>query len=153
MGLFFPEDEDKINAVAAKSKEVLKPIKISKSVTSSQHEIDESTKAVLEYFGDSPALLITNVSQLHEYVLKAIESGYCGIDTETTGLDRIHDTIVGVSLYYPDGVECYIPCKHLVPIFETPYKNQLTYEEVGAELQLFVEANTKMIFANNFSGF
>lgn len=148
MGLFSPEQIDQINAVAAKSKEVLKPIKVSKQVTSSQHEIDESTKAVLEYFGDSPAILITSVAQLHEYVLKAIESGYCGIDTETTGLDRIQDTIVGASLYYPGGVECYIPCKHIVPIFETPYKNQLTYEEVGAELQLFVEAGTKMIFAN-----
>lgn len=148
MGLFSQAQMDQINAVAAKSKEVLKPVQVSKSVTSSQHEIDESTKAVLEYFGDSPAILITTVEQLHDYVLKAIEAGYCGIDTETTGTDRIHDTIVGASLYYPGGVECYIPCKHIVPIFETPYKNQLTYEEVGAELQLFVDAGTKMIFAN-----
>ena len=72
----------------------------------------------------------------------------CGIDTETTGTDVVHDTIVGASLYYPGGVECYIPCKHIVPIFDTPYKNQLTYEEVGQELQLFVNAGTKMIFAN-----
>lgn len=148
MGLFSQAQMDQINAVAAKSKEVLKPVQVSKSVTSSQHEIDESTRAVLEYFGDSPAILISSVEQLHEYILKAIEAGYCGIDTETTGTDRIHDTIVGASLYYPGGVECYIPCKHIVPIFETPYKNQLTYEEVGAELQLFVEAGTKMIFAN-----
>ena len=148
MGLFSQAQMDQINAVAAKSKEVLKPVQVSKSVTSSQHEIDESTRAVLEYFGDSPAILITSVEQLHDYVLKAIEAGYCGIDTETTGTDRIHDTIVGASLYYPGGVECYIPCKHIVPIFETPYKNQLTYEEVGAELQLFVDAGTKMIFAN-----
>ena len=148
MGLFSQSQIDQINAVAAKSKEVLKPIQVSKSVTSTQHEIDESTRSVLEYFGDSPAILITTVSQLHDYVLKAIESGYCGIDTETTGTDRIHDTIVGASLYYPGGVECYIPCKHIVPIFETPYKNQLTYEEVGKELQLFADAGTKMIFAN-----
>lgn len=148
MGLFSQSQIDQINAVAAKSKEVLKPIQVSKSVTSTQHEIDESTRSVLEYFGDSPAILITSVSELHDYVLKAIEAGYCGIDTETTGLDRIHDTIVGFSLYYPGGVECYIPCKHIVPIFETPYKNQLTYEEVGRELQMFVDAKTKMIFAN-----
>lgn len=148
MGLFSQDQLDQINAVAAKSKEVLKPIKVSKSVTSTQHEIEESTKAVREYFSDSQAVLITSVKELHEYVLKAIDAGFCGIDTETTGLDRIHDTIVGASLYYPGGVECYIPCKHLVPIFETPYKDQLTYEEVGKELQLFVDAGTKMIFAN-----
>ena len=134
MGLFSQDQMDQINAVAAKSKEVLKPIQVSKSITSTQHEIEESTRAVLEYFKDSPAILITTVEELHDYVTKAIESGYCGIDTETTGLDRIHDTIVGCSLYYPGGVECYIPNNHIVPIFDTPYKNQLTYEEVGREL-------------------
>lgn len=148
MGLFSQDQMDQINAVAAKSKEVLKPIQVSKSVTSSQHEIEESTRAVREYFGDSPAILISSVEELHDYVTKAIEAGYCGIDTETTGLDRVHDTIVGCSLYYPGGVECYIPNKHLVPIFETPYRNQLTYEEVGRELHRFVITDTKLIFAN-----
>lgn len=148
MGLFSQDQMDQINAVAAKSKEVLKPIQVSKSVTSTQHEIEESTRAVLEYFKDSPAILITTVEELHDYVTKAIESGYCAIDTETTGLDRVHDTIVGASLYYPGGVECYLPCKHIVPIFDTPYKNQLSYEDVGHELQRFVDAKTKMILAN-----
>ena len=148
MGLFSQDQIDKINAVAAKSKEVLKPIQVSKSITSTQHEIDESTRAVLEYFGDSPAILITDVEQLHDYITEVIKSGYCGIDTETTGLDRIHDTIVGCSLYYPGGVECYVPNNHIVPIFETPYKNQLTYEEVSRELKRLVITDTKLIFAN-----
>lgn len=148
MGLFSQDQMDQINAVAAKSKEVLKPIQVSKSVTSTQHEIDESTRSVLEYFGDSPAILITSVQELHDYITKVIESGYCAIDTETTGLDRIHDTIVGCSLYYPGGVECYIPNKHIVPIFETPYKNQLTYEEVGRELKRLVITDVKTIWYN-----
>lgn len=148
MGLFSQDQIDKINAVAAKSKEVLKPVQVSKSITSTQHEIEESTRAVLEYFGDSPAILITSVDELHNYITEVIKSGYCGIDTETTGLDRIHDTIVGCSLYYPGGVECYIPNNHIVPIFETPYKNQLTYEEVGRELKRLVITDTKLIFAN-----
>lgn len=103
---------------------------------------------VLEYFKDSPAILVNTVADLHDYVDRAIKFGYCGIDTETTGLDRIHDTIVGFSLYFPDGVECYIPCKHIVPVFDVPYKNQLSYEECGKELQRFVDAGTRMIFAN-----
>ena len=148
MGLFSQDQEEQINAIAAKSKEVLKPVQVSRSVTSSQHEIEESTRAVLEYFGNSPAILINNVEDLHNYVTEAIKSGYCAIDTETTGLDRIHDTIVGCSLYYPGGVECYIPNKHIVPIFETPYKNQLTYEDVGRELKRLVITDTKLIFAN-----
>lgn len=148
MGIFSPEQIEQINAIAAKSKEALKPIQVSKSVTSSQHEIEEANNKVLQYFKDSPAILITSKQQLHEYIFKAIDTGYCAIDTETTGKDIVHDTIVGFSLYYPGGVECYIPCKHIVPIFDTPYKDQLSYEEVGAELYHFVLASTKMIFAN-----
>ena len=148
MGLFSQDQEDQINAVAAKSKEVLKPIQVSKRVTSSQHEIEESTRAVLEYFGSSPAILITSVEQLHDYITEAIKAGYCSIDTETTGLDRIHDTVVGCSLYYPGGNECYIPNTHIVPIFETPYKNQLTYDEVGRELKRLVITDTKTIWYN-----
>lgn len=148
MGLFSKSQMDEINSIAQKSKEPLGQVKQTKSVTSFQHEIDQASKAVLEYFRDSEAILITSREQLHEYVLNAIEAGYCGIDTETTGLDRIHDTIVGTCLYYPGGVEAYIPSKHLVPVFDVLYNNQLSYEDVGAELQLFVEAKTKMIFAN-----
>ena len=148
MGLFSQDQLDQINAVAQKSKEVLKPVQVSKSVSATQREINESTRAVLEYFGDSPAILITTVEQLHDYVTKAIESGYCAIDTETTGLDLTHDTIVGVCLYYPGGVECYIPSKHIVPIIETPYKDQLSYEEIGAELKRLVITDTKTIWYN-----
>lgn len=148
MGLFSKSQMDEINSIAQKSKEPLGIVKESKSVRSFQYEIDQATQAVLEYFRDSPAILITNKEQLHDYILQAIDAGYCGIDTETTGLDRIHDTIVGVSLYYPGGVEAYIPSKHIVPVFDVLYNNQLSYEDIGNELQLFVAAQTRMIFAN-----
>ena len=146
-GLFSQAQIDQINAVAAKSRAELKPVKSSGSISSKQKAIDAASRDVLEYFKDSPAILINTREDLHNYILKAIEVGYCGIDTETTGLDKVHDTIVGFSLYYPGGVECYIPSKHRT-LVETYYKNQLSYEDIGAELQLFVEAKTKMIFAN-----
>ena len=93
------------------------------------------------------SILISSKQALHEYVDHCIKHGYAGIDTETTGLDRIHDTIVGASLYYPGGVECYIPMKHLVPIFDEPYKNQLSYEDVGEEFQRLADSKIKLIFA------
>ena len=148
MGLFSPSQMEQINAIAAKSKETLKPISSSKSITSVQRELEESTRTVLEYFKDSPAILITSVDQLHDYVTKVIESGYCGVDTETTGTDKVNDTVVGFSLYYPGGAECYVPCKHLVPIFNTPYTNQLTYEDARPELQRLVDAKVKTIWYN-----
>ena len=148
MGLFTQDQMTKIMKTAEKSREALEPVKPSKKANSVNAELTEISNRVIEYFKDSPAILIRNKTELHEYVTKAIESGYIGIDTETTGLDRIRDTIVGWSMYYPGGVECYIPCKHLVPIFNEPYKNQLTYEESAEELQRLVDAGAKMILAN-----
>lgn len=108
----------------------------------------ELTKYVLDYFKDSQSILITSAEQLHEYVDNLIAAGEGGVDTETTGLDRSRDTIVGSSLYYPGGVECYIPNTHLIPIFDEPYKNQLTYKEAGREFQRIKDAGVRLITAN-----
>lgn len=152
MGLFNAQQLETINKIAAQSRELQKPKKSvnSKSITDDLTRISEEVE---EYFKDSKAILISDKLQLHDYVTRAIEVGIAGIDTETTGLDRIKDTIVGASLYFPttdDDIfqECYIPMKHLVPIFDTPYKGQLTYEEVGEEFQRLVDNNVKLIFAN-----
>lgn len=148
MGLFSTTQLEAINAAAKKSKSLVDERPSSKSVNSINHDLAEMTKNVQEYFKDSEAILIHSKEELHDYITNAIEAGYCGIDTETTGLDRIKDTIVGASLYYPGGVECYIPIKHLVPIFDEPYKGQLSYADCHEEFQRFVDAGTKMIFAN-----
>lgn len=146
MGLFNLSQIEQINRVAEKSKELAPQApKKTKSVTS---EIDAMSAQVIKYFEDSKSILITAEEQLAEYIDNTIKAGYCGIDTETTGLDRIKDTIVGSSLYYPGGVECYIPNKHRIPIFDDLRKNQLTYEQCQRQFQRLVDAKVKMIFAN-----
>lgn len=142
------QQQSAIEAAAQKSKALLEPVKTSKSPKGLIAELNSISESVTAYFKDSPAILITSVDQLHDYITKAIESRYVGIDTETTGLDRIKDSVVGASLYYPGGVECYIPMKHLHPLFDNPYIGQLSYQEVGTELQRFVDSKTRMIFAN-----
>lgn len=147
MGLFSSAQIDAINQVAAKSKEIAappKPVK-SKSITT---ELQTISDRVINYFKDSKSILITDVESLHQYVDNAVGAGYAGIDTETTGLDRVKDYVVGVSLYYPGGVECYIPIKHKVPIFDQPYKNQLSYDQVHSEFKRLQNSNIKLIFAN-----
>lgn len=145
--LFTPQDLETINAQAANSKKLLEPTPVvnSKSVNS---ELNSISNAVLEYFKDSEAELITDIDVLIDYIDKVIASKYCSIDTETTGLDVQYDTIVGSSLYYPGGVEVYLPNKHMVPIFNEPQSNQLTYQQVGQQLQRLVDSKTKCIFAN-----
>lgn len=147
MGLFTVGQLEQINKTAKKSNtSVLKQSK--KSASSINEELRDSSNAVLEYFQDSKAILITSSVQLHNYISECIDAGYVAIDTETTGIDRVKDYVVGVSLYYKGGTECYIPIKHRVPLLDELYKNQLTYSEVQEELQRLVDNNIKMIFAN-----
>lgn len=155
MGLFSADDLAKINAAAQKSQTASESAKqkpsgkkAKKSMGGITSELDRISEKVREYFDGSDAILITTEDDLHNYISDAIAAGYVGIDTETTGLDRVNDTIVGTSLYFPNGLEAYIPIKHISPIFETPYPNQLSYEVVGREYQRFVDAGTRMIFAN-----
>lgn len=143
MALFSEKQLTEINKVAVKCKE---PKPVSKSSKNIQDNINSMMDSVLEYFKDSNSLLITTEDQLVEYVDKCIEYGYAGIDTETTGLDRIKDYIVGASLYVPGMPDCYIPMKHRIPLFEQPYKDQLSYEQVSTQFNRL--KNCKLIFAN-----
>ena len=147
MKLFSASDQAKIIRSAQKSKQVLQPPKVV-NTNSMSAELKRISESVIEYFRGSSAVLITSKEQLHDYITALLEAGIAGIDTETTGLDRIKDYIVGASLYYPGGVECYIPIKHRVPIFEDLYKGQLTYEDVREEFQRIVDSNVKLVFAN-----
>lgn len=148
MGLFSRAQIEQVNAIAEKSKASLEQTSAPKPTKGLNAQLKSMSDAVVEYFKDSPAILITSKEQLHDYITNMIKAGYGGIDTETTGLDRIHDTIVGASLYYPGSVECYIPSKHLVPIFDAPYNDQLTYDEIGEEFQRLADSDIRLIFAN-----
>ena len=145
--LFSPSQMSKIQEVADKSKEVLVKPKSTK-VSSISADLESMSQDVIEYFKDSKSILITSKEQLHDYIDGLLDCGYAGIDTETTGLDRYRDTIVGTSLYYPGAEECYIPINHLIPIFDTPYKDQLSYEFVRKEYQRLADNGAKLVFAN-----
>ena len=144
MSLFSAKQMEQINKVAVKSEEPLKNKKATgRNVTA---QIEEMSAAVLEYFKGSNSILITTQEDLHNYIDKCIEYGYAGIDTETTGLDRVNDYIVGASLYVPGMPDCYIPMKHRIPLFEQLYKDQLTYEQVHEEFERLKDV--RLVFAN-----
>lgn len=149
MVLFSMAQMQEIQDAAKKSKARSAPSIAQKKGKSVQiSKLDELSKNVIEYFQDSDAILITTKEELHDYITKVIEFGECAIDTETTGLDRQYDWILGTSIYYEGGKEAYIPCKHRLPIFETLYPEQLSYEDVGEEYQRLVDAKVKTDWAN-----
>lgn len=148
MGLFSSTQIEQINKTAEKVVQTMKP-PVTENVTKTNSELRDMEMEVERYFHDSKAILIETPEQLEAYVDGAIASGsVVGIDTETTGLDKSKDYIVGASLYYEGANECYIPMKHKNYLFDQYLKNQISYQDVGRCLQKFVDAHTKMIFAN-----
>lgn len=148
MGLFDQSQMEAINRAAQKSKQSLANVPKPVRINSLNAELEATSNTVREYFKNSNAIIITDRNELHEYISKIIEYGFAGIDTETTGLDKLHDYIVGASLYAPNVPEAYIPLKHRIPIFEDFYRGQLSYEDTTEEFQRLVDAGTKLIFAN-----
>lgn len=146
--LFSSEDNKKLDEIAKKANAALAAPKATTKVRSINTAIIRISEEVVTHFKDSSAICITSEAQLHSYIDKIIDAGICAVDFETTGLDVINDVVVGSSLYYPGGVECYIPNKHLVPIFDIPYDKQLSYLQVGRALQRLVDAKVKLVFAN-----
>lgn len=91
-------------------------------------------------------IVIRDLDTLEDYIQKSIENGVIAIDTETTGLDPIDDSIVGVCLYTPNMKACYVPINHISYITYERVSNQLTADEVGKVLSKLKD--TKIIMFN-----
>ena len=91
---------------------------------------------------------ITDFETFHSYIDTVIDFGYCAIDTETTGLDCIQDSIVGFSMYHPFAKACYIPINHISNITFLPIDNQMPISVVLKELQRAEDAGVKWIYHN-----
>ena len=76
------------------------------------HALINRAKQLLEPFKDN-YIFIRDEEQLLEYVKECEKNGIVSIDTETTGLDPMIDTLVGFSLYTPNKKACYVPVSHI----------------------------------------
>ncbi|MGC6535862.1 MAG: DNA polymerase I [Candidatus Puniceispirillaceae bacterium] len=56
--------------------------------------------------------LVTNKSQLEDWVAKAYYQGFVAVDTETTSLSASLAELVGISMAIAPGKACYIPLRH-----------------------------------------
>jgi DNA polymerase-1 len=64
---------------------------------------------------DGPARyeLVQDLESLDAWISRATAAGACAIDTETTSLDALNASLVGVSLCVEPGHACYIPVGHV----------------------------------------
>lgn len=90
--------------------------------------------------------IITNKNQLLDYMKKAQENNILSLDTETSGLNPLIDTLAGLCLYTPNNKGVYVPLNHISYITNQRVTNQLTNEE-AAEVFNKIKINN-IIFHN-----
>ena len=83
-------------------------------------------------------VVIRTEEDLDVYFQHCILNGVVAIDTETTGLDPILDSIVGLCLYTPNEKAAYVPINHTSYVTGARVDNQLTEEQVARQLEIML---------------
>ena len=94
----------------------------------------------LSQFKDE-TIIVTEISQLHDCITRAIEVGEIGIDTETTGLDPLKDKLVGIGIYSEGKKTAYIPINHVSYLTGERLETQLTPEVIAPEFQRLADSH------------
>jgi len=89
--------------------------------------------------------IIQTEEALKEFVDNVIDCGIISIDTETTGLNPMQDTIAGICVYSPNQKSAYIPLNHISYITEMIVPNQLPSDVVRSEFKRFLDAKVQII--------
>lgn len=92
--------------------------------------------------------LIRDEQTLHNYISHCIDNGVISIDTETTGLDPLQDTLVGICIYTPEEKTAYIPINHISYITGIKADNQLSVDVLHTEFQRVVNSKIDVIMFN-----
>lgn len=76
---------------------------------------------------------------LHDYITECIGNGYFSIDTETTGLDPMLDTIAGICIYTHGQKGSYIPINHISYITGDKVADQLPINFIADEFKRLLD--------------
>lgn len=93
-------------------------------------------------------MAIRDETLLDKYIEKAISNGKISIDTETTGLDPLRDTLVGICIYTPGMLPAYIPVNHRSFVTGELVENQLSVEVLHYQFDRLLSAGTFVIMFN-----
>lgn len=93
-------------------------------------------------------VIITDRNMLRNYMTWCSINDVISIDTETTGLDPILDSIVGLCIYTPNHPAAYVPINHISYVTGVKVDNQLTEQEVAEELKWLLDKNPDIIMFN-----
>lgn len=104
-------------------------------------------KAKLGKYAEEYAL-IQDEKELEHYIAVAIQNGVIAIDTETTGLDPLLDSIAGVCIYTPGMKSSYIPINHVSYLTNSPIAGQLPLEVVRDKFKVWEDSHIETVMFN-----
>lgn len=92
--------------------------------------------------------LVKEEGVLLKYLKAILKNGICALDTETDGLDSIHDELVGVCLYTPGQKAIYVPINHISNMTKVRLKGQVSVESMKLFIQSLVDNDVEIIYHN-----
>ncbi|CDO60083.1 DNA polymerase I [Candidatus Phaeomarinobacter ectocarpi] len=97
---------------------------------------------------------VTTIEALDEWIAEAYATGLIGLDTETTSLDPMSGSLVGISLATKPGRACYIPLTHGMAsegtlALDDPAPEQIPVKDAIARLKPLLEDSGVMKVLQN----
>ena len=141
------EQDNKLAKKSNTSKKVQTTVRGGNSLLAQINQIKAMVEKNLGQFKDD-YLVIRTVDDLAKYIYDADINGVVAIDTETTGLDPILDSIVGLCLYTPNQPAAYVPINHTSYVTGARVDNQLTEAQVANQLEALLISKPDIIMFN-----
>jgi DNA polymerase I-like protein with 3'-5' exonuclease and polymerase domains len=138
------KEADKALAVKSKTKSALVATSRGTSLIDRINLIKQTVEQKLGKYKDRYRV-ITDIEDFSRYIDKYIENGIGAIDTETTGLDTMLDTLAGICLYTPGEQGVYVPLNHVSYITGVRIENQLTAEQIRPHLERLRDSGAKNV--------
>lgn len=93
--------------------------------------------------------LVRDIPTLQKWIKKCKDKKIFAVDTETTGLDSLSASIVGMSIATDEGDACYIPIHHIKKVFDgadlfndgkdTLVENQIPIDDIVKNIKPLLE--------------
>ena len=142
------EQDNKLAKKSNTSRKAQTTVRGGNSLLAQINQIKAMVEKNLGQFKDD-YVIIRNQDELHDYFAKCVNNGVVAIDTETTGLDPILDSIVGLCLYTPNEKAVYVPINHTSYVTGARVDNQLTEQDVAEEFDTIIhDTNIEIIMFN-----
>lgn len=135
------------DSVIAKKSKVKKSVNISvksgQGVLGRIAEIKAMVESKLGKYKDE-YIIITDKEMLIDYIDQALSNQYISIDTETSGLDPLQDTLAGICIYTYDRQGAYIPLNHASYVTGAKAPNQLDIDFVKEQFYRLSDSKNKI---------